>query len=269
MNNKVTMFRQEELEMDKLPQEKKVEEISRLLRRINQGVDPKTLRTEANRLITSISAGDLASAEKRLVSDGYSKQLASQLSAAFVMMGILQSRNGEIRKKLPANHVLRMVLAEHEIMRCFLADLADVSEVIANMKNLKSTSAEFMKLSHIVEHLSATAEHIEREDDVIFPCLKKEGWTSLCLAAHGDHTYITIAIDDLIKLIASFNQSKIKEFKVKLNSITKYLCPTMTEHLFQEDNILYPIALEVVKDENVWKKIKAVCDDIGYCGVHT
>lgn len=263
------MFRQEELEMDGFPQEKKVEEISRLLRRINQGVNPKTLRTEANRLITSISAGDIASAEKRLVSDGYSEQLASQLSAAFVMMGILQSRNGEIRKTLPANHVLRMVLAEHEIMRCFLADLADVVEVIANMKNLKSTSAEFMKLSHIVEHLSATAEHIEREDDVIFPYLKKEGWTSLCLAAHGDHTYITIAIDDLIKLIASFNQSKIREFKVKLNSITKYLCPTMIEHLFQEDNILYPIALEVVKDENVWKKIKAVCDDIGYCGVHT
>ena len=126
-----------------------------------------------------------------------------------------------------------------------------------------------MRLSHIVEHLNAIEEHIEREEDVIFPYLQRHGWTSLCRAAHSDHSYIKIAIDDLCRLVGTFEPSKSKEFRIRLNSITKYLCPTLTEHLFQEDNILFPIALEVIKDNRLWKRIKNICDDIGYCGVHT
>ena len=258
--------------MDKLPQQrqdKKADVISSLLRRINEGLDPKVLRKEANRLITNITARDIASAEKKLVSDGYPAGLASQLSAAFVLMGVLEGQSLNIKKDLPANHVLRLVLAEHEMIRCFLADLEDITEAIANKKQLRSTSVEFMKLCHTVEHLNAMEEHIEREEDIIFPYLQKHGWTSLCRSAQGDHSYIRTAVDDLVRLVESFNNSKVREFKIRLNSITKYLCPTMSEHLFQEDNILYPIALEVISDKGMWKRIKSVCDDIGYCGVHT
>ena len=55
---------------------------------------------------------------------------------------------------------------------------------------------------------------------------------------------------------------------IKLKSITRYLLKRMRENLFQEDNILYPIALEIVNDEDIWQKMKGVCDDIGYCGLH-
>lgn len=255
--------------MNKLPQDNKTEAVSRLLRRINQGLDPKILRREANSLISRVTAGDIASAEKRLIRDGYSPQLASQLSAAFILMGILEGQSISVKNQLPANHVLRMVFAEHELIKCFLADLEDVAEAISSRKELTSTCSEFMRLSHIVEHLNAIEEHIEREEDVIFPYLQKHGWMSLCRAAHSDHSYIKIAIDDLCRLVGSFQPSKSKEFRIRLNSITKYLCPTMIEHLFQEDNILFPIALEVIKDNRLWKRIKNICDDIGYCGVHT
>ncbi len=255
--------------MNKLPQDNKTEALSRLLRRINQGIDPKILRREANSLISRVTAGDIASAEKRLVRDGYSAQLASQLSAAFILMGILEGQSISVKNQLPANHVLRKVLAEHELIKCFLADLEDVADAISSRNELTSTCSEFMRLSHIVEHLNAIEEHIEREEDVIFPYLQKHGWTSLCRAAHSDHSYIKIAIDDLCRLVGTFEPSRSKEFKIRLNSITKYLCPTLTEHLFQEDNILFPIALEVIKDNKLWKRIKNICDDIGYCGVHT
>ena len=255
--------------MNELPQNNKTEALSRLLKRINQGVDPKVLRREANSLISQVSTGDIASAEKRLIGEGYSVRLASQLSAAFILMGILEGQSINVRSQLPANHVLRMVLAEHELIKCFLADLEDVAEAISGRNELTSTCSEFMRLSHIVEHLNATEEHIEREEDVIFPYLQKHGWTSLCRAAHSDHSYIKIAIDDLCRLVGTFQPARSKEFKIRLNSITKYLCPTLTEHLFQEDNILFPIALEVIRDGGLWKKIKTICDDIGYCGVHT
>jgi len=255
--------------MKESPQDNKAEALTRLLRQINQGVDPKLLREEANQLISRVTPGDIASAEQRLVKDGYSTRLAAQLAAAFVLMGVLEGRAMSIKKQMPANHLLRMVMAEHEMLRCFMADLQDVTEAVSKAEVIHNASAEFMRLTHIVEHLNAMVEHIEREEDVIFPYLQKHGWTTLCRAAQSDHSYIKVAIDDLTRIVATFQPSRMPEFKIRLNSITRYLCPTMTEHLFQEDNILFPIALEVIKEPEVWKRMKGICDEIGYCGVHT
>ena len=114
--------------MNELPQDSNAEALSRLLRRINQGIDPKLLRKEANQLISRITPDDIATAEQRLVKDGYSARLASQLAAAFVLMGILEGQTLNLKNQLPPSHVLRMVLAEHDMLRCFLADLQEVAE---------------------------------------------------------------------------------------------------------------------------------------------
>ena len=38
----------------------------------------------------------------------------------------------------------------------------------------------------------------------------------------------------------------------------------MREHIFQEDNIFYPIALEAL-DDKTWMSIKEMCDETEYC----
>lgn len=249
-------------------QDSNAEMLTRLLMRINAGADLKDLRKEAGRLMANITSKDIAAAEQNLINSGCSAKLVGQLSAAFVVMGIIKGQQIDLRTQLPDNHIIRKVLAEHDMLRCFLADLKDVADVIAHENDLTSTNSNFRKLAHIAQHLEAMAQHIEAEEDIIFPCLQKHGWTSLCRAAHSDHIYIKIAIDDLMKLVRAFNPTYLDEFKVRLNSITRYLCPTMEEHILQEDNILYPVALEVIRDESVWARIKAICDDIGYCGLH-
>lgn len=249
-------------------QDSNAEMLTRFLMRINAGADLKDLRKEAGRLMANITSKDIAAAEQNLINSGCSAKLVGQLSAAFVVMGIIKGQQIDLRTQLPDNHIIRKVLAEHDMLRCFLADLKDVADVIAHENDLTSTNSNFRKLAHIAQHLEAMAQHIEAEEDIIFPCLQKHGWTSLCRAAHSDHIYIKIAIDDLMKLVRAFNPAYLDEFKVRLNSITRYLCPTMEEHILQEDNILYPVALEVIRDESVWARIKAICDDIGYCGLH-
>ena len=254
--------------MDKPHEMKKIEDITKLLIRIGQGKNPKLLRKEATRLINGVTDGDIAMAEQSLIRNGYSRQLVEQLSAAFVLMAILEGQSENLKNSLPENHLLRKVLVEHDLVRCFLADLKDTVGKILKLDNITDTNAEFMKLTHIVEHLSAMTEHIDREEDVIFPALKKHGWSALCRSAKNEHVYIKIAINDLITLISSFRSDKVKGFKDKLGATTKHLAPVMVEHLFQEDNILYPIAIEVIEDKKVWAGMKEVCDEIGYCGVH-
>jgi DUF438 domain-containing protein len=255
-------------EMERSQKENVSEVLTHLLKRINQGANPKGLRKEARQLISSVTSKDIASAEQNLINKGFTPQLAGQLSSVFVLLGILEEQSGSLKERLPASHILRKVFAEHELLLCFLADFIDVSEAIGKKRHLSDTSSEFMKLSHIVEHLNAMEEHIEREESIIFPYLKKHGWDSLCRSAHSDHVYIKIAVNDLITLIGSYKKTNLKNFKTRLNSISKYLGTTIAEHVFQEDNILYPIAIEVIDDKKVWDQIKTVCEDIGYCGVH-
>jgi DUF438 domain-containing protein len=244
------------------------QELARLFERISKGEDPKLLRKEATRLMNNVAPSDITLAEQNLIEHGYPAHLVQQLSAAFMLMGIIEEQGVNLKNRLEPNHVLRLVIAEHDLLRCFISDLEDTAKDIHEKNKLTDTCSEFRRLCHIIEHLDSMDEHIEREEDVIFPYLKKRGWASLCNAARDDHIYIRIAIRDMIELVSTFKPKNQKEFKVRLNSITKYLCPILREHITQEDNILYPIALQVIKDKKVWDNIKGVCDDIGYCGIH-
>jgi len=69
-------------------------------------------------------------------------------------------------------------------------------------------------------------------------------------------------------LILSFNQISLEQFKAELITTSRRLQTIMQEHLSQEDCILYPIALRIINDTEVWEQMKALCDEIGYCGLH-
>ena len=49
---------------------------------------------------------------------------------------------------------------------------------------------------------------------------------------------------------------------------TRRLDAIAHEHLSQEDEILFPIALGVVGDPRVWQRMKALSDEFGYCAIH-
>jgi len=254
--------------MANIYESRQTQTVTQLLKRIYRGEDPKLLREEAERFITDVHPEDIAAAKQNLINDGYSAQVVQHLSATFMLMGIPEGRNGNWGTLLPANHLLRLVIVEHDLIRCFLADLNDVVGAIQQMDHLTDVSSEFRKLAHIIEHLSVMKEHIEREEDVIFPYLERHSWMGCCLSIRDDHIGIRAEIDNLVALTVSFDKIGVEQFKARLTTITRNLSQIMLVHLFQEDEILYPIALGVVGDARVWERMKAVCDEIGYCGVH-
>jgi hemerythrin-like domain-containing protein len=184
------------------------------------------------------------------------------------MMGLAEKEKSDLRQRLPDYHILRKVMAEHEVVRCFLADLEEVADRISQASHLTSTSVEIMRLSHLAEHLSSLEEHIGREDDVLFPALKDRGWKSLLKPLESEHTYVQMAIDDLIKLIVVFDTLPLNSFKIRLMSTVRYLCPLLREHIFHEDRVLFPLAISMMEDEGLWEHLRQVCNEIGYCGIH-
>ena len=244
------------------------EELTSFLIELSDSKNRDTLRKKANRLIDSVSPLDFELAESNLMQNGVPPQKIQQLSTLFIMMGLAEREKSDLRQRLPDYHILRKVMAEHEILRCFLADLEEVAERIGHASHLTATNGELMQLSHIAEHLNSLEEHIGREDDVLFPALKERGWKSLFCRIESEHAYIQRAVDDLIKLIMVFDKMPFDNFKIKLMSTVRYLCPLLREHLFHEDRVLFPLAVSTMGDEKLWERLRHVCNEIGYCGIH-
>jgi DUF438 domain-containing protein len=253
--------------MTHINRSKKTLELACLLKRINGGEDPKILRKEAFQLANKVNPSDIVAAEQILIDEGCSSHVAQQLTATFVLMGLYR-KDENTKSNLPYDHILRKIKIEHELARCFLADLNNVAETILGLDYLTDVSSEFRKLSHIILHLAVMKEHIDREENVIFLFLVKHGWPGLCRAAQTDHSKIRNDIDNLVELTTSINTIRFEDFKAWLIPISKRLSTTMEEHFLYEDDLFYPISLVVIDDVVVWKAIKELCDEIGYCGAH-
>ena len=239
-----------------------------LFKRINLGEDPKLLRSEASQLAKNVDPSDIAGAEQTLIDEGYPCRVVQQLSAIFVLMGLRKREHNNSENILPNDHILRKIMVEHDLTRCFLADLNNVAETIWGLDSLTDVSSEFRNLANILGHFRVMKEHIEREEDIIFPYLKKFGWDGLCLTAQTEHAKIRVDIDNLIMLIVSFNEDKLGDFKTWLLTIVQRLSPVILEHFSYEEDILWPISLVVIEDVKAWESIKAICDEIGYCSDH-
>jgi len=254
--------------MAKVNRNAKTWALAGILKRINLGEDPRLLRNEAIQLSKNVDPEDIATAEQTLIDEGYSGRVVQRLSATFMLMALQKNKEGNSTPRLPDGHILRKIKVEHDLIGCYVTDLNKVVATIRNLHCLTDVSSEFRNLAHILGHLSIVKEHIDREEDIIFPYLRKSGWVKLCQAALNEHGKIRIDIDNLLALMTSFNEIGFDDFRGWLITIVHRFSPMIRQHLSYENELLYPISLFAIDDANVWKRMKALCDEIGYCGVH-
>lgn len=240
----------------------------RLLKRMNGGKDIKHLTKEAGEIAAMVSPAEIAAAERRLLDGGYPAAAVTQLSAAFVLMGVYERQNNRLTDQSVDSHILRRVSAEHAMFRCLATDLGDVLEDIMALDRMSDTSSEARRLAHIVRHLRPMSEHFDREDDVILPYMATRGWTGLCQLIATDHTQLRAYIDNVVGLVATFGTFEPQSFKSRLAAGITGFRECLLEHLSFEDGLLWPLMLMVIDDPATWQTIKALCDEIGYCGVH-
>jgi len=68
----------------------------------------------------------------------------------------------------------------------------------------------------------------------------------------------------LASLAENVEEMEFEEFKEKLSKDIDYLVHHLRDHIFKENNILYPTARELFAEEE-WEDIEKRSDEIGYC----
>ena len=243
----------------------KVEQLTRIFKRLDAGESPEKVRHEEHQFLSTVGPHEVALAEQSLLQEGV--PIEQIRTRCLSHISLLPDQVSRLRSRLPANHIVRIILAEHEMMLCFLADLEELDGEIQQLSSCSPTSVEMRKLAHIVAHLAVAGDHEYREAEVVFPELLRHGYYGPQEIVKSDHPGLDSCKRELIKLTQSESETMtLEKFKLHLHTAVKYMVPMMRQEIFTEDNILYPVAIEVITNKNVWDRIKANCEQIGYCG---
>ena len=240
-----------------------IDELTKILERLNSGEDPAKVKAEAKQLLSTVDPADLSIAEQQLVEKGLDPEELRKLCP--LHLELLDDQSAELKAKLPRGHVIATLVNEHDTILCFLDDLDFVNQSIQKMDGYKPERDEFRRLRHIAEQLIGAEPHHQREEEILFPELEKRGVYGPPMVMKGEHTELRRYKHKLLELAKTVSHIDFRDFAKQLDEVVRFLVPMLREHIFKENNILYPTALEVIDNTEVWLRLKADCDKIGYC----
>lgn len=242
---------------------KKIQRLTDILKRLNAGENSAEIKRKAKDFLSTIDPLELSEAEQKLIDAGLAPEDLRHLCS--VHLGLLDDNLGQMKSALGPGHVIDTLIKEHEIILDFLDKLERTNQKIQKIRNYDDNQEEFKLLKSIAEHLVGTEPHHQREEKVLFPELEERGVFGPTQVMVIEHKDLRRYKEELEKITDKVSKIDFDDFKKKLDTVAKFIVMTLRDHIFKENNILYPTALQIIKDNDTWEKMKDDCDKIGYC----
>jgi DUF438 domain-containing protein len=180
-------------------------------------------------------------------------------------MEVLKDELDKVRTKIEPGHVLDTLIAEHEKIKGFLTELEEANFEIQKLKSSDENIELISKLVVIADNLLDAENHHKREEDVLFPELEKRNITGPTRIMRMEHDELRARKRLLKEIAEKVNSMDFESFKSKVDEVAKYIVFNLRDHIYKENYILYPTALDALQDKALWEDMKKRCDNIGYC----
>lgn len=241
--------------------DKKVEQLANLLNRLNQGNITEDLRKEALQLVSHIDPVELSLAEQKLIQDGMKPENLRNLCE--VHMEVLSDELDKVKNNISDDHVIDTLLKEHEKIKEFLTVLEDINNELQLMSS-KEENPKLIILQTATLILDAENHHL-REENVLFPELEKRGITGPTRIMRMEHDELRQRKRTLKDAALNVDAMDFDAFKTIVDQAAKYIIFNLRDHIYKENHILYPTAIERIVGDEIWQDMKERCDKVGYC----
>ncbi len=245
----------------------KLDTLINILDQSDGGQDPQLLSHDNAGFLAAVTPLDLAYAEQRMYESGRPIDTLRKRWGSHIRL--LGDTAGMLRDELAPAHVLRKMLASHEMILCLMVDLNELAEAIAKLEKIETSAREYRQFVHIVSHVAASTEHFRIEEETIFPTLAEEGLTAVVDGFKRDHDELARCTEELLTLMYRCCTMNLANFKKEFVDLAGWLVPFKNEHIFEEDSFLYPVAHELIADPSQWQQLEAKCQTVGYCCFHS
>ena len=239
--------------MGEITARERKEKIKELIRRLHAGASPEELRAEFKDVLGSTDSGDVMRAEEELIREGMPREEVRRLCD--VHLAVFRESLGEEGAAAPPGHPVHTLMEEHKRLLQFAGMLQEVSG---------KTPVDTARLKHLADHFRSSEKHYLREENILFPYLEKHGITEPPAIMWSEHDEIRTREKRLYALVDQQDAMAPDEFSRALQDVADGLAGLLASHFYKENNILFPMALQVITAEE-WPEIRRQADEIGYC----
>lgn len=242
----------------------KIEKLTEVLQKLNQEGITDDLRKEALEVVSNINPIELSIAEQNLIEKGMNPQELRHLCD--IHMEVLKGELDKIKTKIQPGHVVHTMIAEHDKILGFLTELEEINSRIQKLESYDSKIKDFEALKTVVDNILDAENHHQREERVLFAEMEDRRITGPTRIMRMEHDDLRAKKKLLKQAAEEVSGLDFNEFKEKVDDLAKYIIFNLRDHIFKENYILYPTAIESIKEEEVWEDMKRRCNEIGYCG---
>ncbi|MDA8388900.1 MAG: DUF438 domain-containing protein [Nitrospiraceae bacterium] len=222
------------------PQEGRQEILKGIIKDLHKGVPPDLLKKRLLDLLKEVSPYEIAQMEQSLISEGMPEQEVKGLCNVHVEVFRESLDKKTPPPGLPAGHPVHTFMLENRA----------AEKIMREMDNLKDPSG----LPKLLDRLAPIERHYARKENQLFPVLEAKGISG--------PSKVMWALHDDIRAMLKHLSGKSKMDRLSDLEL-KTLFTMINDMIYKEENILFPMALETLTDED-WLRVKKGEEEIGY-----
>jgi hemerythrin-like domain-containing protein len=163
----------------------------------------------------------------------------------------------------PVGHPIDTLLREHGARLDMLEEIHAIVEASERAPVFFDPKV-VERLDWLAEHIAEADSHHRREEAALFPELVRRGLEGPTRALSAEHPLLRALERSFADATGRLKESRSPAIHGEVRTTALSLVDALRGHIFRENYVLFPMALEVI-DADAWTRIKAACDAIGYC----
>ena len=234
---------------------KRKEALKEVIKRLHAGETVEELKSEFGHAIAGATAGDIADAERALISEGVSVGEIQRLCDLHVAVFRDTLDEEPPPESLPGHPVFTFRMENEVTMRLLEA----MDDTVIDWQDGDESALEALR--NQAKNLKEIEKHYARKENLLFPYLEKKNFEGPSQVMWGVDNEIRVQIKSFIQYIHS-NEPDIEEALSQFVNLSK----DIKEMIYKEEKILFPEALQRLTEKE-WGKIREQEGEIGYFNV--
>lgn len=232
--------------------------LKELIMELHDGKSPEEVKARFAGLIEGVSPSEISDMEQNLIMEGMPIQEVQRLCdvhAAVFKGSIEEIHRPQKPEDQPGHPIHTFKMENREIEKLLNGKLKD------DLKAFKYSDAKenIYKLIEDLNLLWDIDKHYSRKENILFPYLEKYGITAPPKVMWGVDDEIRDEIKKIKRDLSEYTNSN-----EEIVSKSEELINRINEMVFKEENILFPMALDTLTEDE-WIKIESDGDEVGYC----
>lgn len=224
---------------------------------LHKGKPMEEVKERFGELIQGVSTAEISEMEAALIAEGMPVEEIQRLCDvhAAVFKGSIEEIHRSNKPEETPGHPIHTFLQENKAIEELISNIKinlDAYRTDPTKKNAKRIEEGFKLLEEIDKHYL-------RKENLLFPFMEKYGITAPPKVMWGVDDEIRKEIKDVIKL---FEESKNLDRELILSKAESSL-DRVKEMIFKEENILFPMVLETLSEDE-WLQIQKESKDFGF-----